>query len=46
MKAKTGISKSLSHTGWSGGRGYLRKRTRRKGERFEIVRGECVILKS
>jgi hypothetical protein len=36
MKVKTGGSKSLSHTAtWSGGRGYLRRGTRRKNERFE-----------
>jgi hypothetical protein len=35
LKVKTGGSKSLSHTGWSGGRGYLRGETRRKDERFE-----------
>ena len=43
LKAKTGGSKIV--TGWSGGRGYLRRGTRRKGERFESVRGECAILK-
>ena len=38
---KSGGSKSLSHTWWSGGRGYLRRGTRR---RDESVRGECVIF--
>ena len=43
LKAKTGGFKSLAHTGWSGGRGDLRTGTRIRGERFESVRGECVI---
>jgi hypothetical protein len=34
-----------SHTGWSGGRGYLRRGTRKRDEGFENVRGEGVILK-
>ena len=38
LKAKTGGSKRLSHTGWSGGSGYLRRGTRRKGERFGYLR--------
>ena len=41
-------SKSLGHTGWNGGRGYLnitKERTRRRLERFVSVRGECEILK-
>jgi hypothetical protein len=42
MKSKTGGSKILSH---SGEREYLRRGTRRKGERVESVRGECVLLK-
>ena len=45
LKGKTGGSKNLSHTGWNGERGYLRRGTRRKGERFESVRGECSMLK-
>jgi hypothetical protein len=45
LKGKTRGSKRLSHTGWIEGRGYLRRGTRRKDERFESVRGECVILK-
>ena len=43
LKTKTGGSNSLAHTGWSGGRGDLRIGTRIRGERFEGVRGECVI---
>ena len=41
--SKTGRSKSLVHTGWIGGRGDVRIGTRISGERFESVRGECVI---
>ena len=40
---KTGGSKSLSHTGWSGGRGYLRRGMRRKDERVESVRVSRVL---
>ena len=43
LKAKTERSKSLTHTGLSGGRGALRIGTRTRGERLESVRGECVI---
>ena len=43
LKAETGGFRSPTHTGWSGGRGDLRTGTRISGERFEIVRGECVI---
>jgi hypothetical protein len=43
LKAKTGGSKSLAHTGWSGGREDLRIGTRISGERFESVRGDCAI---
>jgi hypothetical protein len=45
LKVKTGGSKLLLQTGWSGGRGYLKRGTRRKDERFENVRVECSILK-
>jgi hypothetical protein len=41
-------SKSLGHSGWNGGRGYLsmsEETTRRRDERFVSVRGECEILK-
>ena len=34
----------LSHTGWSEERGYLTRGMRRKGERFESVRGESVFF--
>jgi hypothetical protein len=37
----TGGSKSLVHTGWIGGREYLRRGKRIGYERFESVRGEC-----
>ena len=43
LKAKTGGSKILAHTGLSGGKGDLRIGTRIRGERFESVRGEYVI---
>jgi hypothetical protein len=33
LEDKTGGSKRISHTEWSGARGYLRKGTRRKGVR-------------
>jgi hypothetical protein len=36
---------SLVHTGWSEGRGYLRRGKRIRTERVESVRGECVMLK-
>ncbi len=41
-KAKTGRTKSPAHTGWSGGKGYLRRGTRIGGER---LRGERLELK-
>jgi hypothetical protein len=31
--AKAGGSKILAHTGWSGGRGYLRRGRRMRGEK-------------
>jgi hypothetical protein len=43
-KAKTEGSKRLGYTQMClGGRGYLKIETMLKGERFESVRGECVI---
>jgi hypothetical protein len=42
LKDKTGGSTSHSHTGWSGGRGYLRRGERIKDKRFESVTGEFV----
>ncbi len=41
-KAKTGRTKSPAHTGWSGGKGYLRRGTTIGGER---LRGERLELK-
>ena len=45
LKAKTGGSKSLAHTGWSRGRGYLRRGKWIGGERFVSVRVECASVK-
>jgi hypothetical protein len=41
LKTKTGRSKSLTHTRWSGGREYPRRGTKIRYERFDGVRGEC-----
>ena len=41
--AKIEGSKRLTCTGLIGGRGHLTIDTRLRGERFENVRGECVI---
>ena len=43
LKTTTEGSKPLSYTGFLGGRGYIKIETMLKGERFESVRGECVI---
>ncbi len=43
LKAKTERSKHLAYAGFRGGRGHLKIETRLRGERFESVRGECVI---
>jgi hypothetical protein len=45
LKVKTGGSKILAYTRWSGGRGYPRRGKRIGGERFESVRGECSRVK-
>jgi len=45
LKAKTGGSKSLTHTGWRGGRGYLRRGKWIGDERFVSERGECASVK-
>ncbi len=44
LKAKTGGSKSLSHTRWSGGRGYLRRGKRTGGDRFESELCVCMCV--
>ncbi len=38
-------TKTLGHTVWIGGGGYRRRGKKIRGERFESVRGEFVILK-
>jgi hypothetical protein len=43
LTAKLKDLKASEHTGLSGGRGDLRRGTRTRGERVEIVRGECAI---
>ena len=43
LNAITGGSKNYTHIGWNGGRTDPRIGTRIRGERFESVRGECVI---
>ena len=40
LNAKTGGSKRLTHSRWSGGRGYLRRGKMVGYERFESVRTE------
>ena len=35
----------LTHTGWIGGKGYLRRGKEIRDERVESVRGECGIVK-
>jgi len=44
LKTETGGSKTLSHTGLSGEREYLRRGTRRKDENFERGETGCVIF--
>jgi hypothetical protein len=43
LKAKTEESTHLTYTGLCGGRGHLKIETKLRGDRFESVRGECVI---
>ena len=44
-KAKAEASTSLAYTGLRGGLEHLKIETRLRGERFENVKGECVIYK-
>ena len=43
LKSKSEGSKHLVYTGLSGGLGHLKIETRLRVERFESVRGKCVI---
>ena len=43
LKAKTEGSTRLTYTGLRGGLEHLKIETRLRGERFESVKGECVI---
>jgi hypothetical protein len=43
LKTKTEGSKLLTYTGFHGGQGHLKIETMLRGERFESVRGECVM---
>ena len=45
LKAKAEGSTRLTYTGSCGGLEHLQIETRLKGERFESVKGECVIWK-